>query len=326
MDAEAAHEFGIKALKGGLASPFYVADRTFGLAPTTGFGLTFTNPLGVAAGFDKNGVVVDQLASLGFGFVEVGTVTLETQTGNSKPRLFRLPDDKALINRLGFNNDGARVVAERLAKLDRKCVVGVNIGKNKDVPNEQAIANFVGCLEIVHPVADYIVVNVSSPNTPGLRDLQRPEHLSKLLNSLQDANAKLGRKPLLVKIAPDVTDSDLLAMLDTLEECAIDGIVATNTTVAREGPIATNAGEEGGLSGRPLFQRSNDLLAILAGRTRLPVIGVGGIFSGKDAFDKIEAGATLIQAYTGFIYGGPAFPREVLQELARLLTLRNQPL
>lgn len=315
LDAERAHEIGVRAMRMGLASGFYVDDPSFGLPPTELFGLKFANPLGLAAGFDKNGVVVAQLASLGFGFVEVGTVTLRPQLGNPKPRMFRLPTDHALINRLGFNNDGAHVVAERLAKLDRKCVIGVNIGKNKDVPNEEAVENYLACFEIMQPFADYVAVNVSSPNTPSLRDMQRAESLDPLLSALTAKNTEMGRKPLLVKIAPDLSRAQIAECVDVCLERGIDGMIATNTTVSREGLRTEGiaAFGSGGLSGRPLFSRSNEVISTIYrhSKGKMPIIGVGGVFSAEDAFAKITAGASLVQAYTGFIYGGPTFAADV---------------
>lgn len=311
LDAERAHEIAIRVLRLGLAAPFYVDDPSFGFRPIDLFGLKFTNLLGVAAGFDKNGIVVNQLASLGFGFVEVGTVTFRPQAGNPKPRLFRLPDDQALINRLGFNNDGAEAVAKRLANLERKCVIGVNIGRNKDVSNDDAVSNYLACFDIVHPVADYVAVNVSSPNTPGLRELQRHDNLEELLAVLQDRNTQLKRKPLLVKIAPDLDLDEIRSITDMCIKYEIDGIIATNTTVARTDLKSKHADEigQGGLSGRPLFGRSNEIVTAIHEHTagELPIVGVGGVFGAGDAFAKIQAGASLVQAYTGFIYGGPRF-------------------
>lgn len=325
-DPEKAHELGIKALENGLASPFY-AEATRTARPVEIFGLKFANPLGIAAGFDKNGIVVNQLASLGFGFVEVGTVTYRPQPGNPKPRMFRLPDDHALINRLGFNNQGSEVVAERLRKLKRKCVVGVNIGKNKDVPNEEAVENYLASFDLVHPVADYIAVNISSPNTPNLRELQKAESLDELLSALQSRNRELGRKPLLIKIAPDLNDVEIELCVDVCQRYEIDGIIATNTTISRDGLRTENIDDigAGGLSGKPLLARSNEVISTIykysAGK--LPIIGVGGIFTAEDAFAKIAAGASLLQAYTGFVYGGPRFARDVNEGLARLLNERG---
>lgn len=329
LDAERAHEIGVKALKSGLAAPFY-CDDDFGFGEIERFELKFANPLGLAAGFDKNCVVVNQLASLGFGFVEIGTVTLQPQKGNPKPRIFRLPDDKALINRLGFNNDGAEIIAERLSKLKRRCVVGVNIGKNKDVPNEEAVENYLACFEIIHPVADYVAVNISSPNTPNLRELQQSENLDVLLSALQKRNAELGRKPLLVKIAPDLTNAEIEGLVDVCMSQNIDGVIATNTTTSRDGLKTQGVVRigDGGLSGRPLARRSNEVISTIYrySKGKLPIIGVGGIFTAEDAFAKIAAGASLLQAYTGFVYAGPTFARKInsgLEEIVKQLGLKN---
>jgi dihydroorotate dehydrogenase len=328
LDAERAHEFGMEALEAGFASPFYSDDSSrseFGEIER--FGLKFSNPIGIAAGFDKNGRAVNQLASLGFGFVEVGTVTLRPQKGNNKPRMFRLPADSALINRLGFNNDGAEAVANRLLPLRRKCVVGVNIGKNKDVPNEEAVENYLATFEIVHPVADYIAVNVSSPNTANLRELQQADHLRELLKALQDRNVELGRKPLLVKIAPDLSESEIESIVGLCVDLDISGIIATNTTISRDG-LNTLKPEDfgaGGLSGRPLAKRSTHVISAIYRYSdgTLPIIGVGGIFTAEDAFDKVAAGASLVQAYTGFVYGGPSFPSDISTGLANILKSRG---
>lgn len=324
LDAERAHEIGVKALEIGLASPFYSNTGVEGFGEIKRFGLKFANPLGLAAGFDKNGVAVDQLASLGFGFVEVGTVTYEPQPGNPKPRMFRLPGDQALINRLGFNNDGALAVAGRLKSINRKCIVGVNIGKNKNVPNEEATENYLKALDAVHPVADYIAVNISSPNTPNLRELQKADKLEELLGALVSRNADLGRHPLLVKIAPDLNEAEVESIVDICVRHKIDGIIATNTTISRDG-LRSNIDETGGLSGKPLEQRSNEVISQIYrySKGKLPIIGVGGIFTAEDAFAKVAAGASLIQAYTGFVYGGPTFARDIASGLAAILIERG---
>ena len=356
LSGETAHEISIKTLKLGLgldsfqnlASKRFDADIFGGIER---FGLNFNNPLGIAAGFDKNGVVVNQLASLGFGFVEIGTVTFEPQPGNPKPRLFRLPDDNALINRLGFNNDGAEVVAERLKKINRKCIVGVNIGRNKDVSNEEATENYLKSFELVHPVADYIAVNISSPNTPNLRELQKADNLDELLGALQRRNTVLSSdvrsstfrwpaavdgppkggtpnaKPLLLKIAPDLTDGEIEAIVDIALRHEMSGIIATNTTISRDGLKTRDVDRigAGGLSGRPLTKRSTEVISKIYkySKGKLPIIGVGGIFTAVDAFEKIAAGASLIQAYTGFIYGGPSFAHDVNTGLAAILKERG---
>lgn len=331
LDAERAHEIGLHSLEMGLAAPFYPSDPTFGFEPIKLFGLKFGNPLGMAAGFDKNGVVTEQLARLGFGFVEVGTVTLESQKGNPKPRLFRLPDDQALINRLGFNNDGAEKVAERLRDRDRRCVVGVNIGKNKDVPNEEATENYIAAFRLVFDVADYIAVNISSPNTPNLRELQKVDHLDDLLTALQQENLVLSAasdlktegKPLLLKIAPDLSEPEIEAATDVAMRHGVSGIIATNTTISRDGLRSVGVAEigAGGLSGRPLAALSTVVISTIYKHSKgnIPIIGVGGVFTAEDAFEKICAGASLVQAYTGFVYRGPTFAREVAEGLRRLI-------
>lgn len=327
IDAERAHELAIQAMKLGLGSLFSSSNVESQIGEVDRFGLKFANPLGVAAGFDKNGVVVNQLASLGFGFVEVGTVTYEPQPGNPKPRMFRLPADMALINRLGFNNEGADVVADRLNGLDRKCIVGVNIGKNKNIPNDEATENYLKSFELVHPVADYIAVNISSPNTPNLRQLQQSDILSELLCSLQARNGLKGRKPLLVKIAPDLSEPEIESIVDIAMRFELDGVIATNTTISREGLISkdTERFGDGGLSGKPLATRSTNVISTLFrySKGKLPIIGVGGIFSAADAFEKIAAGACLLQAYTGFVYGGPSFAADINRRLPAILKERG---
>ncbi len=322
---ETAHEVGIETLKIALGTNTaqnlaakQFAGESFGELER--FGLAFKNPLGVAAGFDKNGVVVNQLAALGFGFVEVGTVTFNPQKGNDKPRLFRLPEDKALINRLGFNNQGTPKVVERLKKINPNCVLGVNIGKNKNVPNVEAIENYVQSFDLAREVADYIAVNVSSPNTPNLRELQKAENLEELLGKLQKRNQELSAKPLLVKIAPDLSEAEIEAIVDISLKLNLSGIIATNTTVGREN-LKTKINEVGGLSGKPLQNLSNEVIKKIYkfSKGKLPIIGVGGIFTAEDAFEKIAAGACLVQAYTGFIYQGFAFARNINLGLINLL-------
>jgi len=322
LNAETAHEIGIEALRMGLAPPFAGKGDGWGLGEIERFGLKFKNPLGMAAGFDKNGIVVDQLGDIGFGFVEVGTVTFQPQKGNDKPRMFRLPADKALINRLGFNNQGTARVVERLKGVKRNCIVGVNIGKNKDVPNEEAVENYLKSFDIAHGVADYIAVNISSPNTPNLRELQKAENLEDLLSALQTRNREIGAKPLLVKIAPDLTEGDIEAIVDICLSLEIEGIIATNTTISRAGLVTDvqNIGA-GGLSGKPLQKRSNEVISKIYrySNGKLPIVGVGGVFTAQDAFEKIAAGACLVQAYTGFIYSGVTFARDVNAGLSRIL-------
>jgi dihydroorotate dehydrogenase len=329
MPTETAHEFGIDALKTLFGSKFaqdFLAKQFEGesFGALERFGLTFKNPLGVAAGFDKNGIVVSQLAALGFGFVEVGTVTFNPQKGNEKPRLFRLPEDKALINRLGFNNEGTPRVVERLKKIRPNCVLGVNIGKNKDVPNEEATRNYLQSFELAHEVADYVAVNVSSPNTPNLRELQQADNLENLLSSLQTRNRELSAKPLFVKIAPDLSENEIEAVVDISIKLNLSGIIATNTTVKREN-LKTKIDEIGGLSGKPLQNISNEVIQKIYkySKGKLPIIGVGGIFTAEDAFAKIASGACLLQAYTGFIYQGFTFARDINFGLKKILKERG---
>ncbi len=286
------------------------------------FGLTFENPVGLAAGLDKDAKVFNELSSLGFGFIEIGTLTPKPQPGNDKPRLFRLPNDNALINRMGFNNDGVDAAAIRLKYRKTNTIIGGNIGKNKVTANEDAIKDYEYCFNALFDVVDYFVVNVSSPNTPNLRELQDKEPLTHLLNHLQAINnAKSKRKPLLLKIAPDLTDSQLDDIIDIVKTTKIDGIVATNTTIARE-PLTYSKPEieaigMGGLSGKPLTKRSTEVIKYLKTKSNnaFPVIGVGGIHSPEDAIEKIKAGADLIQLYTGFIYEGPALIKKINKEL-----------
>ena len=296
------------------------------------FGLTFANPVGLAAGFDKNGTAAQALAALGFGFIEVGSVTSEPQPGNPRPRLFRLPRDRALINRAGFNNCGAAQLAENIKRHRPECVLGVNIGKSRRIAIEDAIPDYLESFAAVYEVADYLAVNVSSPNTPNLRELQRPEMLKNLLESLQERNAELAcqhapskPKPLLLKIAPDLTEAEIESIVEVAMGAGIAGIIATNTTVKREDLLTSNAYVtacgEGGLSGAPLRQRSNQVIALVFRLTRgaLPIIGVGGVFTAEDAWEKICAGASLIQLYTGFIYEGPNVARRINEAVAEIL-------
>ncbi len=283
------------------------------------FGLTFPNPIGLAAGFDKDAVLFNELECLGFGFVEVGTVTPLPQSGNPQPRLFRLPSDEALINRMGFNNQGVDAVVERLkARKTKRLIVGGNIGKNKVTPNEEAASDYLKCFDALYPYVDYFVVNVSSPNTPNLRDLQEKEPLTLLLNQLMDRNRTTAKpKPLLLKIAPDLSDSQLDDIIDIVEDTGIDGVIATNTTISRDGlateqQLVTDLGA-GGVSGKPVRSRSTEVIRYLNRRSNgaFPIIGVGGIHSAADAIEKLEAGATLVQVYTGFVYEGPSLPRTI---------------
>ncbi len=287
------------------------------------WGLTFPNPVGLAAGFDKDGRHFRAMAALGFGFVEIGTVTPQGQPGNPKPRLFRLPADQALINRMGFNNDGVEALVRRLRATPPPdgLVIGGNIGKNKSTPNADALSDYLRCFDALYPYVDYFVVNVSSPNTPGLRDLQEKGPLTALLQGLQSANhRKPSPKPILLKIAPDLTDPQLDDILDIVRQTSLAGIIATNTTLSREGlsSAADRAAEAGGLSGRPLRDRSTEVIRYLHERSggRLPIIAVGGIFSARDAREKLAAGASLVQVYTGLVYEGPGLVKAINNGLA----------
>ena len=284
------------------------------------FGLKFRNPVGLAAGFDKNALLYDEFAGYGFGFVEVGTVTPRPQPGNPKKRLFRLKQDEAIINRMGFNNDGVEQIAARLRKRRTDVIIGGNIGKNKVTPNENATEDYLICFEKLFEVVDYFVVNVSSPNTPNLRALQDKEPLTRLLTALQERNSGKPRsKPILLKIAPDLTDEQLLDIIDIVRDTGIAGVIATNTTISREGLTSESKEETGGLSGKPLRERSTEVIRFLAEKSgkSFPIIGVGGIHSASDAKEKLEAGADLVQLYTGFIYEGPALVREINKSLVR---------
>ncbi|WP_224483694.1 quinone-dependent dihydroorotate dehydrogenase [Robertkochia aurantiaca] len=281
------------------------------------FGLTFRNPVGLAAGFDKDAVLFRELSDYGFGFIEVGTLTPKAQPGNPKKRLFRLKEDQAIINRMGFNNGG---VSEARLRLEKKngVLIGGNIGKNKVTPNEQAIDDYEACFEALYEVVDYFVVNVSSPNTPNLRALQDKEPLTRLLNRLQKLNKeKPEPRPVLLKIAPDLTDSQLKDIVDIVRDTGIAGVIATNTTISREGLQDDNKTETGGLSGKPLKERSTEVIRFLHRESggSFPIIGVGGIHSAEDALEKLDAGASLVQLYTGFIYEGPALIKSINKAL-----------
>jgi dihydroorotate dehydrogenase len=295
------------------------------------FGIDFPTPIGLAAGFDKNAEYFDALHALGFGFIEVGTVTGEAQPGNPRPRLFRLPADRALLNRMGFNNKGSAAVAEALARRPIQPVLGINIGRSKIVPNEDAPADYLASFERLFRFGRYFVVNVSSPNTPGLRDLQERRPLTALLRALADRNGELAARysvpprPILLKIAPDLSGSQVEAIVEMTRQIPVAGLVATNTTICRDG-LRTPAAQvaalgAGGLSGAPLTERGRRMVADLYRRTegRVPIIGVGGIMNGEDAWQMIRSGASLVQVYTGFIYGGPGFIRAIHQHLLRRL-------
>ena len=327
LDAERAHGLGLASLEAAYRSGLnpLIAKPPKPL-PTKAFGLTFPNPVGLAAGLDKNGAHIDALLALGFGFVEVGTVTPRPQPGNPKPRMFRLPQQEAVINRLGFNNDGVDALVRNVGKARRAGgLLGINIGKNKDTPNESAEDDYLHCLRKVYGLADYITVNISSPNTAGLRELQEEQALRRLVSVLRDEQEALAshhgrRVPMLVKIAPDLSENDIDAAGRVLGDLGVDGVIATNTTIGREGVEgARHADEVGGLSGAPLLSRSTAVLRML--RTRLPesipLVGVGGILHGADAATKQAAGALLVQVYTGLVYRGPALVGECVDALRR---------
>lgn len=299
------------------------------------FGLKFPNPVGLAAGFDKDAKLFNELACLGFGFVEIGTLTPKPQPGNDKPRLFRLPEDEAIINRMGFNNQGVEVAVQRLKYKKQNIIIGGNIGKNKVTPNEDAVNDYEYCFRALYDYVDYFVVNVSSPNTPNLRDLQEKEPLTKLLLRLKEINKELAAKtsvklrekgegrPILLKIAPDLTNSQLDDIIDIVKVSGIDGVIATNTTISRDGLKTPKSTIEkigaGGLSGKPLTQRSTEVIKYLAEKSgkAFPIIGVGGIHSPQDAIEKLNAGADLIQLYTGFIYEGPFLVKRINKQLIK---------
>ena len=314
LPAETAHNLGLAAIAAGLVHGEGVDDPRLA---ETHFGCTFPNPLGLAAGFDKNAVAVDDWHRLGFGFVEIGTVTERPQPGNPMPRLFRVPEDQALINRMGFNNEGSRRVADRLARAEPRIPLGVNLGKSKVTPLEKAVDDYASSFERLAPHADYVVVNVSSPNTPGLRSLQEKGPLTEILQRLKDLDFT---KPLFVKVAPDLTLGELDDVVEVVHTVGLTGIVATNTTLDRS-KLAHDPGEAGGLSGKPLLDLADETLQYLvtASRRDVILIGVGGIFTGDDLYRKIALGAHLCQLYTGFVYRGPAAAGQILREfLARL--------
>ena len=321
LDAETAHHLTIRLL--GRASHFDGALRVLRsfqpvAKPRTLFGLNFANPIGLAAGLDKNGVAIPAWAALGFGFIEIGTVTAKAQPGNPKPRIFRLPQQQALINRLGFNNDGADAIAQRLRALRESkrwpvVPVGINIGKSRTTPLEQATEDYLYSFRMLRDFADYITLNISSPNTPGVRDLQEPQKLSELLAAISN-EAGTPPKPLMVKISPDISSADLGAILAVCEDKGVSGIIATNTTLDHSS-IAPQLDQSGGLSGAPLRDKSTTLVREIAVRSKIPVIASGGIFDAKSAGEKFQAGAMLIQLYTGLVYRGPQLLREITDTL-----------
>jgi dihydroorotate dehydrogenase len=289
------------------------------------FGLKFPNPVGLAAGFDKDAVLYKELSNFGFGFIEIGTLTPVGQDGNPKKRLFRLKDDSAIINRMGFNNGGVAEAVERLRK-NEGVLIGGNIGKNKLTPNENATDDYEICFEALFNYVDYFVVNVSSPNTPNLRALQDKGPLTQLLRGIQDKNlAKPKQKPILLKIAPDLTDEQLLDIIEIVNETKIAGVIATNTTLSRSGLQSDSKFELGGLSGKPLSNRSTEVIRFLSEKSNksFPIIGVGGIHSAQDAIEKLDAGASLVQLYTGFIYEGPAIVKAINKEILKRKALTH---
>ena len=321
LDTEAAHHLTIALLR--TASHVDVALRALEIfqprpKPRVLFGVTFPNPIGLAAGLDKNGVAIPAWAALGFGFIEIGTVTAKSQAGNPKPRIFRFPERQALVNRLGFNNDGADVIAERMHKLRESgrwpaVPVGINIGKSKATPLEDAADDYLYSFRLLSEFADYIALNVSSPNTPGLRELQGPAALSQLLRAIRNENRK-NPKPVLVKIAPDLSSNELEELMATCEENEIGGIIATNTTLDHSS-IPSARDQEGGLSGAPLREKSTAVVRRIAARSTIPVVGSGGISDAESAREKFAAGARLLQIYTGYIYRGPRLLREIMESV-----------
>jgi len=317
IDAETAHRLTIGSLHTASYVNLALRALNFFQPPASAkklFGLNFRNPIGLAAGLDKNGVALPAWAALGFGFIEIGTVTAKAQPGNPKPRIFRFPEQNAFINRLAFNNDGADAIARRLSKLQRtgrwpEVPVGINIGKSMSTPLSEAIADYLYSFRLVREFADYIVLNVSSPNTPGLRELQGPDALSELLSAIAAKNL-ITRKPIVVKIAPDLAPAELDQIVSTCEGNKVAGIIATNTTIDHSS-IPARKDEQGGLSGAPLREKSTALIRQIVARSTIPVIASGGIMDADSAREKIEAGAQLLQIYTGLIYRGPGLLREI---------------
>ena len=325
FDAERVHHFSFASIRlvhkipfvGALIRRFYVVNDP--KLERHVFGIRFPNPIGLAAGFDKDAKLYKELSNFGFGFIEIGTLTPKPQDGNPKKRLFRLLADKGIINRMGFNNQGVEAAIKRLKK-NKNVIIGGNIGKNKTTPNDQATQDYLICFNALFPYVDYFVVNVSSPNTPNLRDLQDKKPLTALLKTLQTENHnRENPKPILLKIAPDLTDTQLLDIIDIVSDTNIDGVIATNTTIARDGlqSDSTICAETGGLSGKPLSNRSTDVIRFLHTNSKggFPIIGVGGIHTPQDAIDKLEAGASLLQIYTGFVYEGPGMVKSILKTL-----------
>ena len=324
LDAERAHDLGLVSIETAYRTGFnaLLAARPKPL-PVDAFGVRFENPVGLAAGLDKNGAHVDALAALGFGFIEVGTTTPRAQAGNPKPRMFRIPEREAVINRLGFNNGGVDALVANVERAKFSGVLGINIGKNKDTPNERAVDDYINCLTRVYARASYVTVNISSPNTQGLRDLQEEETLKRLIGTLRECQEKLAtqhgaHKPMLLKIAPDLGEPELDAIAAVLLASKIDGLICTNTTIDRSAVAgATHAEETGGLSGKPLFDKATYVLRGMSERLggKIPLVGVGGILSGADAAAKVTAGASLVQFYSGMIYRGPELIRESVEAI-----------
>ncbi len=323
-DAEKSHHFALDSLKALQHTPLSMLWRQqIQPKPVTVAGITFDNPVGLAAGLDKNADCIDAFAQMGFGFIEVGTVTPRPQAGNDKPRLFRLPEANAIINRMGFNNKGVDYLVENVKKAQYKGVLGINIGKNKDTPNEQGKDDYVHCMRKVYPYASYITVNISSPNTPGLRDLQFGDALLDLLNAVKNEQLDLAAKhgkyvPVFVKIAPDMDEVAVQQVAETLLQSKMDGAIATNTTLERSAVAGLkHANESGGLSGAPVRLKSTEVIRQLRSAVGpdMPIIGVGGIDSAESAQEKLNAGAQLVQVYTGFIYQGPQLIRSIVNSL-----------
>lgn len=335
MDPERAHHFTIGSLRtaGNIPGALPIiqamyATKAYPELQQTIWGMQISNPIGLAAGLDKNGEAAAAFSRLGFGFIEVGTVTPKGQPGNDLPRLFRLPEDEALINRMGFNNHGAEAMKMNLLRLKQRPIpIAVNIGKNKITPNEQAAQDYRTCLRILYGVGDFFVINISSPNTPNLRSLQHGDELSRLISEVLEERDRLAEemnqpaKPVLVKIAPDLSDEELAQTVGILESGGVSGIIATNTTIARDGLRNAHAGETGGLSGLPLQQRSTEIIRQVYRLTKgsIPIIGCGGIATAQDAYEKIRAGASVVEVYTALIYKGPALMKQLNRELVKLL-------
>jgi len=323
FDAEKIHDLTIKSLKKTGSSPLNLLyKQTLVDKPVEVMGIKFPNPVGLAAGLDKNGECINAFAAMGFGFIEVGTVTPRPQPGNDKPRMFRIEPANAIINRMGFNNKGVDYLVEQVCKANFRGVLGINIGKNKDTPDENAKDDYIHCMRKVYDVASYITVNISSPNTPGLRSLQYGDALDELLVALKAEQKLLAQQfnkyvPIAVKIAPDLNEEEVKSIAQSLIDNNIDGVIATNTTLSRESVESLEHGTEmGGLSGVPVKDKSTQVICLLARAldNKLPIIGVGGIFNGEDAKEKIVAGAQLVQVYTGFIYQGPAIIKDIIKE------------